>query len=115
MPRRLRFAPPGYWLHLTQRGNNKQSVFSTDADRQRFLDLVEQHSEERDVRVAAYTLMSNHFHLIAVGDRQDAISHFMREVNATPSNAPRAASGKTASTHASSMTPTGKPLSATSS
>ena len=48
MPRRLRFAPPGYWLHLTQRGNNKQPVFSTDADRRRFLDLVEQHSEERD-------------------------------------------------------------------
>ena len=23
MPRRLRFAPPGYWLHLTQRGNHK--------------------------------------------------------------------------------------------
>ena len=34
-----------------------------------FLDLVEQHSEERDVRVAAYTLMSNHFHLVAVGIR----------------------------------------------
>ena len=41
MPRRLRFAPPGYWLHLTQRGNNKQPVFSTGADRQHFLDLVE--------------------------------------------------------------------------
>ena len=26
-------------------------------------------------------LMSNHFHLVAVGDRQDAISRFMREVN----------------------------------
>ena len=63
MPRRLRFAPPGYWLHLTQRGNNQQSVFSTDADQQHFLDLVEQHSEERDARVAAYTLMSNHFPL----------------------------------------------------
>ena len=35
MPRRLRFAPPGYWLHLTQRGNNKQSVFPTDADSDR--------------------------------------------------------------------------------
>ena len=65
MPRRLRFAPPGYWLHLTQRGNNKQPVFSTDAARQRLLDLVEQPSEERDVQVAAYTLMSNHFHLVA--------------------------------------------------
>ena len=31
--------------------------------RQHFLDLVEQHSEERDVRVTAYTVMSNHFPL----------------------------------------------------
>ena len=43
------------------------------------LATAEQHSEERDVRVAAYTLMSNHFHLVAVGDCQDAISHFMRK------------------------------------
>ena len=83
MPRRLRFAPPGYWLHLT-RSNNKQPDFSTDADRQHFLDLVELHSQERDVRVAAYTLMSNHIHLVAVGDHQDAISHFMREVRHLP-------------------------------
>ena len=47
MPRRLRFAPPGYWLHLTQRGNNKQPVFSTDSDRQRFLDLAEQPRHRR--------------------------------------------------------------------
>ena len=53
--------------------------FPPTPNRQHFLDLVEQHSEDRDVRVAAYTLMSNHFHLVAVGDRQDAISHFMRK------------------------------------
>ena len=81
MPRRLRFASLGYWLHLTQRGNDQQPVFSADADRQHFLDLIEQHSEERDVRVTAYTFMSNHFHLVAVGDCQDAISNFMMEVN----------------------------------
>ena len=77
MPRRLRFAPPGYWLHLTQRGNNKQPVFTADQDRHHFLTLVGTLSEERQVRVAAYTLMTNHFHLLAVGDRSDAISVFM--------------------------------------
>ena len=120
MPRRLRFAPSGYCLHLTPCGNNKQSVFSTDVDRQHFLSLVEQDSEDRVVWVAAYTLMSNHFHLVAVGDRQDTISHFMMEVNgqyavtAMLPNALLAGSGRTASTRASSMTPTGKPLSVTS-
>ena len=81
MPRRLRFAPPGYWLHLTQRGNNKQSVFAADEDRHHFLNLVGTLSEERPFRVAAYTLMTNHFHLVAVGDRTDAISLFMMDLN----------------------------------
>ena len=81
MPRRLRFAPPGYWLHLTQRGNNKQPVFTADEDRHHFLTLVGTLSEERQVRVAAYTLMTNHFHLVAVGDRSDAISLFMMDLN----------------------------------
>ena len=68
LARRNRFAPPGYWLHLTQRGNYRQSVFSSDADREHFLSLLETHSEERGVRIAAYTLMSNHFHLVAAGE-----------------------------------------------
>ena len=81
MARRLRFAPPGYWLHLTQRGNNQQLVFSSDADRQYFLGLLESRSEEREVRIAAYTLMTNHFHIVAAGDQVDAISLFMMDVN----------------------------------
>ena len=81
MPRKARFAPPGYWLHLTQRGNNQQRIFASHADRQYFLQLLETHSEQRAVRIAAYTLMSNHFHLVAVGDQPDAISLFMMDVN----------------------------------
>jgi len=81
MARRLRFAPPGYWLHITQRGNNQQKIFTSDADRHHFLSLVENRSEERDVRIAAYALMPNHFHLVAIGDRDEAISRFMMDVN----------------------------------
>jgi len=71
MPRRLRFAPPGYWLHLTQRGDNKQPVFIADEDRHHFLTLVGTLSEARQVRVAAYT----------VGGRNDATSLFMMDLN----------------------------------
>ena len=79
MPRKNRFAPPGYWLHITQRGNDRQRVFLSDADRQYFLDLLAARSQERAVRVAAYTLMSNHFHLVAIGDQADAVSLFMMD------------------------------------
>ena len=105
MPRRLRFSPPGYWLHLTQRGNNKQPVFTADENRHHFLTLVGTLSEERQVRVAAYTLMANHFHLFAVDDRAEANT----PPTAMPRNAPPVAQlttfGTTVSTLASRKCP----------
>ena len=56
-------------------------VFTADQDRHHFLTLVGTLSEERQVRVAAYTEMTNHFHLVAVGDRTAAISLFMMDLN----------------------------------
>ena len=81
MSRKNRLAPPGYWLHITPRGNDRQRVFLTDADRQYFVALMAIRSEERAVRIAAYGLMSNHFHLVAVGDQADAVSLFMMDLN----------------------------------
>ena len=37
--------------------------------------------EERAVRIAADGLMSNHVHLVAVGDQADAVSLFMMDLN----------------------------------
>jgi putative transposase len=81
MSRRNRFAPPNHWLHITQRGNDKERIFLTHPDRQTFLQLLEQRSEERRVHIAAYAVMSNHFHLVAKGGKEDAISLFMTDVN----------------------------------
>ncbi len=46
MPRRLRFAPPGYWLHLTQLGTNKQPVFTPDEGPPSFPHLL-RHAQRR--------------------------------------------------------------------
>ena len=53
MSRKNRFAPPGYWLYITQRGNDKQRVFLTDADREYFVAPMAIRSEERALRIAA--------------------------------------------------------------
>src|SRR5436190_22195936 len=95
MARKNRFAPPGFWLHITQRGNYRQPVFTRDADRQHFLDLVDTYSAERGVRIAAYSLMGNHYHLVATGDRPDAISLFMMNVNGFYARYRHAAQGRT--------------------
>jgi putative transposase len=81
MPRSLRFAPPGLFLHITQRGNYRQRVFFRDADRFRYLNLVDRYSAERQVTIAGYCLMSNHVHLLACGEREGAISEFMKCVS----------------------------------
>ena len=49
MPRKPRFAPPEYPLHLTQRGNYRQPVFFSDEDRSEFLALLDHHADLRQV------------------------------------------------------------------
>jgi REP element-mobilizing transposase RayT len=42
MARFARIVLPGVAHHVTQRGNRRQPVFFSDADRRRYLDLVRQ-------------------------------------------------------------------------
>ena len=80
MPRKLRFAPPGYYLHITQRGNYRQRTFHSDRDRILFLDLLALHADARQVDVLAYCIMSNHFHLVARSGAEGGISRFMQSL-----------------------------------
>ena len=80
MPRKPRFAPPNYALHITQRGNYRQPVFFTDEDRNRFLTLVDQHADDRRVLVHGYALMSNHFRLVVTGREDGAVSRLLQQV-----------------------------------
>ena len=80
MPRKPRFAPPGYPLHLTQRGNYRQPVFFSDEDRSEFLALLDHHADLRQVRIHGYAIMSNHIHLVVTGQVEDAVSRFMQHL-----------------------------------
>ena len=81
MARNLRFAPPGYWLHITQRGNYRREIFRHDGDRRKYLELLAVYAEERQIQIMGYSLMSNHVHLIALGKYPGAVSHWMRCLN----------------------------------
>ena len=80
MSRKLRFAPPNYPLHITQRGNYQQQVFFCDADRAHFLALLDHHADLRQVMIHGHTLMSNHFHLVVTGQVEDGVSRFMQHL-----------------------------------
>ncbi|MBL8239114.1 MAG: transposase [Bryobacterales bacterium] len=81
MPRKPRFAPPGHYLHLTQRGNYGQPTFHTDADRRVFLQLVSEYAQLRQISILAYCLMPNHYHILARATHAGDIPRFMQGVN----------------------------------
>ncbi|MET0663815.1 MAG: transposase [Ilumatobacteraceae bacterium] len=64
MARRPRDVTASMWFHVVNRGIDRQDIFHTDDDRALFEALVGESLERRHVRLHAYALMSNHFHLL---------------------------------------------------
>jgi putative transposase len=61
MPRLARSVFPGVPHHITQRGNRREDNFFTDGDRHTYLSWLREYSEEHQVDVLAYCLMTNHY------------------------------------------------------
>jgi putative transposase len=69
MARRARHSSPGAIYHVMIRGNNGQSIFSSDVDRSRFCLLMQEGVERYGYRILAFCFMSNHVHLaLQLGD-----------------------------------------------
>jgi putative transposase len=64
MARQWRISFPGALYHVMSRGNGRQDIFLSDADRHMFLALLEELSERFNVDIYAYVLMDNHYHLL---------------------------------------------------
>jgi len=61
MGRKPRVHFPGALYHVIARGNQRQAIFRSDADRRRYLDLLKQFRTRYDFHLYAYVLMSNHW------------------------------------------------------
>jgi REP element-mobilizing transposase RayT len=64
MARPLRIAFPGAYYHVINRGLAQQRVFTDRADRQLFLGLLADCHDMWGLRVLAYCLLDNHYHLL---------------------------------------------------
>ncbi|MDO8441511.1 MAG: transposase [Polaromonas sp.] len=80
MARLPRLSLPGYPHHVIQRGNNRQAIFSSAADYQTLLDLIEENAKKFGVALHAYVLMSNHFHLLVTPESIDSLPRMMQAV-----------------------------------
>jgi len=68
MPRPARLNLAGIPQHITQRGNNRQACFFTNADYDLYLSLLAEASHRHRCSVHAYVLMTNHVHLLMTPD-----------------------------------------------
>jgi putative transposase len=67
--------------HVTQRGNARQVILSTDADRVTYLELLREYAQLYGLGLLGHCLMSNHVHLIAVPHTQDALSQSLKQAH----------------------------------
>ena len=65
MPRAARVAPGGMIFHVLNCGNDQRTIFGNEDDYAAFLRLFGQTQEAAPMRVLAYCLLSNHWHLRA--------------------------------------------------
>ena len=80
MARLPRLTVPGYPHHIIQRGNNRQAIFSSVADYQVLLALLNENAQKFGVALHAYVLMGNHFHLLATPGTAQGLPQMMQAV-----------------------------------
>ncbi len=64
MSRPLRIQYPEAWYHVMNRGRRGESVFLDKQDYAMFVALLKEVVDMYKVRVAAYCLIPNHYHLL---------------------------------------------------
>ncbi len=75
-----RLTYPGAFHHVTSRGINGEKILADDEDKRRFLELLAKNSKLSGIRIFAFCLMDNHYHLV-VENRSGRLSHFLRQLN----------------------------------
>jgi len=83
MPRPLRIAPGGFVFHVLNRAHGKRRIFHTDRDYQAFERVLAEVQQRVSMRILAWCLMPNHWHLLLWPKRDGDLSQYMRLVTLT--------------------------------
>ena len=79
MPRKNRIEKVGFY-HIINRGVARNSIYHDNEDFTKFLDIVQEASEEYGFFIFSFCLMSNHYHLLTKTTLQN-LSHLMQKIN----------------------------------
>lgn len=83
MPRQARVAIGDEIYHVINRSNGMVKIFHNDSDYQHFESLLLEAKELTNMRILAYCIMPNHWHLILHPRNDSDLSEFMRWLTTT--------------------------------
>ena len=69
--------------HLISRGNGRQQIYHKDGDYRAFIDVLLQARGKYGVKLLAWCLMPNHFHLLVQPEEADQLNKWMQWLNVT--------------------------------
>lgn len=82
MPRKARKKSESGIYHVILRGQNKQTIFEDDEDREKFLQTLESCKSKSEFKIYGYCLMQNHVHLLIQETNED-LGVIMRRLGAS--------------------------------
>ena len=83
MPRRLRCNTGGYVYHALNRAVGRTTLFRKEGDYAAFEEVLRQAKEWQPMRLLAYCLMPNHWHLVLWPRGDGVLSEFLRWLTVT--------------------------------
>jgi putative transposase len=83
MPRRLRCNTGGYVYHALNRAVGRATLFHKDGDYLAFVNTLRQAKDWQPMRLLAYCVMPNHWHLVLWPQHDGDLSEFLRWLTVT--------------------------------
>jgi REP element-mobilizing transposase RayT len=80
MSRPLRIEYPDAWYHVMNRGRRREEIFDGKEDYGQFLEILKETARLWKLRIGAYCLMPNHYHLL-VQTPEANLSRCLRHIN----------------------------------
>ena len=80
MPRRRRHCPVNISVHVIQRGNNRNALFTSDSDMAAYAHWLCDGAERFKVEVQGWVFMTNHVHLLLKPQKEHAVSRLMQSM-----------------------------------
>jgi len=80
MARFARVIVPGIAYHIVDRGNRRNDVFFSEADKHLYMQLLRKNGERFGISYLAYCLMDNHVHLVAIPRSRESFAKAMAEI-----------------------------------